>query len=107
MPDTYTDDMFSDEQVAEALSSLTTWETWEDVATLINGDYKHGVVTAFSALAGQLGLSVTVSGSGLVIRRQRTDADKRAIALRGLRYRAGRGEIVPANLPATEEGTPE
>lgn len=95
---TLTDEMFSGEQIAEAIGNLASYDKYTDVATLINGEYGPAVLKAFAELARTLGLPVTIESYRMAIRTEKPIEDQRRSAIQSLRYRAERGEIEPAYL---------
>lgn len=94
----YTAELFSGEQIAEAIGKLSDYHRYADVATLTNGDYGPETLEAFAKLARTLGLRVATTGYNLTIRREVPHEKQREAALRNLQAQAERGEIEPAYL---------
>ena len=104
----YRDDMFSEDQIAQAIGELSEYYTMRVIATLAAGAYTPAVIRAFTALADSLGLAVDMDGSGMTLRTEQGYRYQRDQALSNLRYAAERGEITPAAMePAGSEGTTE
>ena len=95
---TYTDDMFSGEQIAEAIAAQSPYDKYTDVATLRQGEYKPETLEAFAKLARTLGGNITTSYGNMAVQRERPIEERRLTALYALRAKAERGEIEPAYL---------
>jgi hypothetical protein len=96
----YTAEMFSGEQIADAIAKLQDYEKYVDVSRLSVGamDFEPEVIEAFAKLARSLHLPIHFEYGGLTIRREKPLEERRRSALLDLQRRAERGEIEPAYL---------
>ncbi len=97
---TFTEDLFSAEQIEAAVEGLGEYDRYQVVAWLETGEGEVApdVLEAFAKLARTLKLTVTVGYQRLNIRREKPYAQRRSTAIERLQSRAERGEITPANL---------
>jgi hypothetical protein len=96
----YTAEMFSGEQITEAIGALPDDNRYADVSRLSGSDmdFDPDVIEAFAKLARSLHLPIRLQYGGLVIRRERPLHELRRQALYELQRKAERGEIEPAYL---------
>ncbi len=102
----YGAELFSDEQIAQALEDLGDYEKYEDAATLAAGVYDPAVIEIFTKLARVLGTTVTSAYGGMKIMREKPLSERRAATLRSLQDAAEQGTIIPAQvtfLPGEKE----
>jgi hypothetical protein len=94
-----TAELFSGEQIVTAISELSDYERYADIATLSAGDeYQPEVLEAFAKLARVLKLPVSTRYGNMVIRREHPIEKLRESALYNLQRKAERGDIEPAYL---------
>ncbi len=83
------DSEFLPEVVDGAMEELSDSEKYNDIATLVKGEYSPDVLIAWARLAQALKLSVTLTDyNGDKIRMLKPGDERRASALRNLRSRA-------------------
>ncbi len=83
------DSEFLPEVVDGAMEELSDGEKYNDIATLVKGEYTPDVLIAWARLAQALKLSVSLTDySGHKIRMLKPEDERRASALRNLRSRA-------------------
>jgi hypothetical protein len=78
---------FTDEQVAEAITKLQTYHLTTDVATLTGETFTPATLEAFAKLARTLGGNVTKDYRGFVLRRETTAEERRNSALDSLKLK--------------------
>jgi hypothetical protein len=93
-----TAELFSGEQILEAIAALQDYYKYEDVASLKSGTYEPEALEAFAKLARVLKLPVSGQYGGLTIRRELPIEQQRKSALEELQRKAERGDIEPAYL---------
>ena len=97
------ENIFSDEQIAKAISELSSYNKYKDIATLTAGDYNPEVIEAFAKLARALKSAIRSEYGNLKVVQELPYADQLKSALATLKYQAERGELIPAGTGYAEK----